>query len=61
MFHTLKLAYRALFKSPVVSGVAVVSLALGIGANAAIFSLFHQMLLRPLPAEDPDTLVNCQS
>ncbi len=58
MFHNVKLAYRALFKSPVVSGVAVVSLALGIGANAAIFSLFHQMLLRPLPVEHPDALVN---
>ena len=42
----LKLALRTLLKSPFVTIVAVVSLALGIGANTAIFSLFHQMLLR---------------
>ena len=39
---TLKLAFRALLKSPFVTSVAIVSLALGIGANAAIFSLFDQ-------------------
>src|SRR5256885_9894 len=45
----LKFALRTLFKTPFVTVVAIVSLALGIGANAAIFSLFDQMLLRPLP------------
>ena len=45
----LKLAFRTLFKTPFVTIVAVLSLALGIGANAAIFSLFDQMLLRPIP------------
>jgi predicted permease len=54
----LKLALRTLFKSPFVTLVAIVSLALGIGANAAIFSLFHQMLLRPLPVPEPNRLVN---
>jgi len=52
------LAFRTLFKTPFVTGIAVVSLALGIGANAAIFSLFDQILLRPLPVPDPDQLVN---
>ena len=45
----LRLALRTLFKTPFVTIVAIVSLALGIGANAAIFSLFDQMLLRSLP------------
>src|SRR5688572_23360570 len=54
----LKLAFRTLFKTPFVTAVAVLSLALGIGANAAIFSLFNQMLLRPLPVPEPDRLVN---
>ena len=53
-----KLAFRTLFKSPFVTTVAIVSLALGIGANAAIFSLFDQMLLRPLPVAEPERLVN---
>ena len=54
----LKLAFRTLFKTPFVTAVAILSLALGIGANAAIFSLFNQMLLRPLPVPDPGRLVN---
>jgi predicted permease len=56
--HNLKLAFRTLFKSPFVTSVAIVSLALGIGANAAIFSLFNQMLLQALPVQEPDRLVN---
>ncbi|MFW6201487.1 MAG: ABC transporter permease, partial [Gemmatimonadota bacterium] len=55
---TLKFSLRMLFKTPFVTAVAVLSLALGIGANAAIFSLFEQMLLRPLPVSEPDRLVN---
>ncbi|HEX3703024.1 MAG TPA: ABC transporter permease [Vicinamibacterales bacterium] len=54
----LKLAVRRLLKTPFVSLVAIVSLALGIGANAAIFSLFDQMLLAPLPVREADRLVN---
>jgi predicted permease len=54
----LKLAVRRLFKTPFVSIIAILSLALGIGANAAIFSLFDQTLLRPLPVQRPDELVN---
>ena len=54
----LKLAVRALVKSPLVTAVAILSLALGIGANAAIFSLFNLMLLRPLPVVAPAELVN---
>ncbi len=59
--RTLKYAFRTLFKTPFVTAVALLSLALGIGANAAIFSLFDQMLLRPLPVEQPRQLVNLSS
>jgi predicted permease len=55
---TIKHAFRTLFKTPFVTAVAIISLALGIGANAAIFSLFEQMLLRPLPVREPRQLVN---
>ena len=56
-----KLAFRTLFKSPFITLVAILSLALGIGANSAIFSLFDQMLLRPLPVPNPEELVNFQT
>lgn len=56
--RNIKLAFRTLFKTPFVTTVAILSLALGIGANAAIFSLFNQMLLQPLPVAQPDRLVN---
>ncbi len=56
--RNLKFAFRTLFRTPFVTVVAVVSLALGIGATAAIFSLFNQMLLRPLPVRAPAELVN---
>lgn len=56
-----RLALRTLFKTPFVTAVAILSLALGIGANSAIFSLFDQMLLRPLPVPAPGELVNFAS
>jgi hypothetical protein len=54
----LRLALRTLFKTPFVTIVAIVSIALGIGANAAVFSIFHQVLLRALPVQEPERLVN---
>jgi predicted permease len=54
----LKIAFRRLFKAPFVTTVAILSLGLGIGANAAIFSFFNQMLLRPLAVPEPERLVN---
>lgn len=56
--RSIKFAFRTLFKTPFVTAVAILSLALGIGANAAIFSLFDQMLLRPLPVSEPGELIN---
>ncbi len=57
----LRFAFRTLFKTPFVTTIAILSLALGIGANTAIFSLFDQVLLRPLPVRDPGRLVNLAS
>ena len=54
----LRVAIRSLLKTPVVTTVAVLSLALGIGANVAMFSAFNQILRRPLPVHEPDRLVN---
>ena len=56
--RNLRLAFRTLFKTPFVTVVAIVSLALGIGANAAIYSLFNELLRSPLPVPHPEQLVN---
>ena len=55
---SIKFALRTLFKTPFVTVIAIVSLALGIGANAAIFSCFNQMLLQSLTVPHPEQLVN---
>jgi predicted permease len=53
----LRLAGRGLRRNPLFATVAILSLALGIGANTAIFTLLDQMLLRKLPVRAPDELV----
>jgi predicted permease len=53
----LRDAMRALRATPAITGVAVLSLALGVGANTAIFSLVDSLLLRSLPVRQPDRLV----
>src|SRR5918992_5937951 len=53
----VKFALRTLRRSPLFTSIAVLSLALGIGANTAIFTLLDQLMLRMLPVKDPDSLV----
>jgi putative ABC transport system permease protein len=53
----IKFGLRLIIKNPVFSLVIVIALALGIGANTAIFSVLNAVLLKPLPYEDPERLV----
>jgi putative ABC transport system permease protein len=58
MFQDLRYAVRMLGKNPLVTLVAALSLALGIGANTTIFTLVSKVLLSPLPVEEPGRLVS---
>src|SRR5438105_10889650 len=57
LLQDLRYSLRSLRKSPVFLTVAVLSLALGVGANTAIFTLIHQLILQPLPVKNPEQLV----
>ncbi len=57
MLEDLRFAFRQLIKNPAFSAVAIVTLALGIGANTAIFSIVNAVLLQPLPYPDADRIM----
>ena len=57
LLHDLRLAVRSLAGRPAFAATAILLLALGAGANAAVFSVVRGVLLRPLPFDRPDALV----
>src|SRR5882762_3215461 len=57
LFNDLRYGLRLLFANRGFTGVVILTLALGIGASTAIFSVVNAVLLRPLPFHDPDRLV----
>ncbi len=60
LVHDLRYGWRMLRKSPVLTTVAILSLAVGIGANTAIFAIIDALMLKTLPVKNPGELVQFQ-
>ena len=61
LWQDTRLALRTVRRSPATAAVVVLTLALGVGANAAVFGVVDGLLLRPLPVADPDRLATVSS
>src|SRR5262249_23509156 len=57
LLQDIRYGFRKLFERPLFTAIAVISVALGIGANTAIFTLVNAVLFKPLPVDDPNRLV----
>src|SRR4029453_18367981 len=60
LFQDIRYGIRSLLKRPGFALIAIITLAFGIGVNAALFSVFNALVLKPLPLKDPDSLVSLE-
>src|SRR5687768_3568490 len=61
LLHDVRFAWRGLLRAPGFAAIAIATLALGVGANSAIFTIVHAVVVRPLPYAQPDRLVRLTS